>query len=225
MSEYIQQPTKQLNFCLLLLISFALFNIAYIVDQTFRWSDHLQGFMNGVVHIMLFGIVWSFYILPWTLLVFALYHWRKWKRFRTHWVLAPAVLALVVSIGSLIFDPPTPPNRFKKFAKANFPKNTENLYFHFSGGGLADYHDKYYFQTSPAEVDRLISELRLTEGGGYLNAAEINYASFSNVTGFPSEEGWQNSKVFARNNDETGWHYELRVDSSKTKVFIVIGCI
>ena len=32
----------------LLLISFAVFNLGYIVDETIRWSDHLQGLANGL---------------------------------------------------------------------------------------------------------------------------------------------------------------------------------
>jgi hypothetical protein len=49
MSEQPEQDKKRLHFGLLLLISFALFNLGYIVDQAVRWSDHAQGFLNGVI--------------------------------------------------------------------------------------------------------------------------------------------------------------------------------
>jgi hypothetical protein len=58
MSEEPTQDKKRLHFGLLLLISFTLFNLGYIVDQTVRWSDHAQGFFNGVVHILFFGVGW-----------------------------------------------------------------------------------------------------------------------------------------------------------------------
>lgn len=225
MSENAQLPPKQLHFGLLLLISFTLFNLGYIVNQTLRWSEHFHGITNGIFHVFMLGVAWCFYILPWSLIVFAVYRWRKWKQFRAHWILTPAVLALLVTIGSLIVHPPTPSNRFKSFAKTHLPENIQNLHVYFSGGGIADYHDEYYFETSPGEVRRLISEMNLTEDGGYLNAGEIEGSYLSRKSTFPSPEAWRDSKVFARNNRETGWHYELRVDSTETKVFITIGCI
>jgi hypothetical protein len=57
-------------FGLLLLISFAVFNLGYIVDQTLRWSDHLQGFANGIFHIMFSGIAWCMFLLPCILVIF-----------------------------------------------------------------------------------------------------------------------------------------------------------
>jgi hypothetical protein len=39
---------KPMPFGRLLLISFAVFNLGYIVDETIRWSDHLQGLANGL---------------------------------------------------------------------------------------------------------------------------------------------------------------------------------
>ena len=38
---------KPMPFGLLLLISFAVFNLGYIVDQTIRWSAHRQGHSGG----------------------------------------------------------------------------------------------------------------------------------------------------------------------------------
>ena len=67
-------------------------------------------------------------------------------------------------IAGLIFSPPNPQKRFQSFAKVHLPEDTEDLRYHFSGGGLADYTDTYYFQTTPKEIDRLISEMNLSEG-------------------------------------------------------------
>ena len=51
-----QPKPERLHFGLLLLISFILFNIGPIIDQTIRWTNHLHGFINGVFHIMAFGV-------------------------------------------------------------------------------------------------------------------------------------------------------------------------
>ena len=154
---------KPMPFGRLLLISFAVFNLGYIVDQTISWSDHLQGLANGIFHVMFSGIAWCIFVLPWSLIIFAFYRWRRWERFRTHWVLAPALLAVMVSIGFLIAHPPTASNRLRTFAKADLPDRIRNLHYHFSGGGITDYSDTYYFETTPAEVDRLVLEMRLTK--------------------------------------------------------------
>ena len=181
--------------------------------------------MNGIFHIMINGIAWCMFIVPWSFLILAVYRWKKLKRFRSHWILAPVVLTLMISIGSLILQPPTPSTRFKQFTKSKLPEVTKNLRYFFSGGGIADYHDEYYFETSPSEVDRLISEMQLSEGGGYSNAGAIKGSSLAKEDGPLKVKDWKGSKVFARNNRDTGWHYELRVNASRTKVYIVIGCI
>jgi len=187
--------TEQLHFGVLLLISFILFNTGYIVDQTIRWSDHFHGFMNGVCHVIMNGIAWCIFILPWSLLIFGLFRWRKWNRFRAHVVLAPVAMVLVMMLSNLVVFPPTPSNRLKSLTKVDLPKDIKNLNYYFSGGGITDYHDEYYFETSPLEIQRLISEMDLHEGGGYSNAADLE-GSYLN---FPDFISWKNSTVYARN--------------------------
>lgn len=224
MTETAKDDGKPMHFGLLLLISFVIFNLGYIVEQTFRWSNHLHGFVNGVFHVMVFGIVWCLYLLPWSLIVFAIYRWRDWKRFRTHWALAPAILALVVSIGSLIMKPPTPENRFKSFAKVELPNRIQNLHYDFSGGGIVDYGDTYYFETTPDEVDRLIADMRLKEDE-YYGREGLSHTSVSRLPDCPDFSAWSGAKQYRANDEETGWFFYLITDASRTKVYMLIGCI
>jgi hypothetical protein len=224
MIESAQDKRKPIHFGLLLLISFVIFNLGYVVDQTVRWSDHLQGLMNGVFHVMFFGIAWGIYLLPWSLIVFALYRWRKWKRFRTHWVLAPAALALIASAGSLIIHPPTPSNRFKGSAKTELPTEIQNLHYHFSGGGIADYGDTYYFETTPDEVDRLIVAMNLKEDQ-YYGRERLSHTPVSTLPDCPDFSAWTGGKQYRAHDDGTGWFYYMIIDASKTKVYMLIGCI
>lgn len=219
-----QDDKKRLHFGLLLLISFALFNLGYIVDQTVRWSDHAQGFFNGVVHILFFGIAWCFYLLPWSLIVFALYRWRGWKRFRTQWALAPAVLVLLAMIGGLLFQPPTPSRRFKGFAKTELPSNARNLHYHFSGGGVADYGDTYYFETTPDEVGRIIGDMRL-EADEFYGREGLTHTSVSRLPGCPDFSTWKGAKQYKGWDDRQHWFYYLITDATRTKVYMMIGCI
>ncbi|MCX6995696.1 MAG: hypothetical protein NTV49_01080 [Kiritimatiellaeota bacterium] len=217
-----QAKPERLHFGLLLLISFALFNIGPIIDQTIRWTDHLHGFINGVFHILMFGIAWYIYILPWSLVIFALYRWRKWKRFRTHWVLAPVLLAVATTLWSLIVDPPTPTNRFKRFAHAELPSNARNLHFYFSGGGIADYSDTYYFETIPEEVDRLVARMNL-EKDEFYGKEDVSYTPITALPGCPNFTAWNGAQQYRH--DNKGWFYYLITDASKTQVYILIGCI
>lgn len=137
-------------------------------------------------------------------------------------MLAPAVLALIVLIGSLITHPPTPSNRFRNFAKTELPTDIQNLHFHFTGGGIADYGDTYYFETSPREVDRLISDMRLREDE-YFGREGLSHTPVSALPGCPDFSLWQDAKQFRR--DDNGWFYYLITDATKTKVYMLIGCI
>lgn len=221
------EPTHEMkrpHFGLLLLISFVLFNLGYIVDQTIRWSNHAQGFLNGVIHSLFFGIAWCFYLLPWSLVVFALYRWRGWKRFRTQWVLAPAVLVLLATIGGLIFEPPTPSRRFKSFARTELPLNARNLHYHFTGGGVADYGDTYYFETSPEEVARIIGEMNLDEDELY-GREGLTYTTVSRLPDCPDFSAWKGAKQYKGSDKREHWFYYLITDATRTKVYLMIGCI
>jgi hypothetical protein len=222
--EPIQDNRKRLPFGLVLLISFALFNLGYVVDQTVRWSDHAQGFFNGVVHILVLGIAWCICLVPWSLVVFVLYRWRGWIRFRTQWVLAPAGLALLATLGGLLFQPPTPSSRFKSFANTELPPNARNLHYHFSGGGFADYGDTYYFETTPEEVGRIIGDLRLDVDESYGHGG-LTHASFAQLPGCPDYSTWEGATQYRGWDDRKHWFYYLITDATRTKVYMMIGCI
>lgn len=224
MNEQPAQDKMRQHFGMLLIISFALFNLGHIVAQTLRWTDHFQGFLNGVFHIMVFGIVWCFSLLPWSLIVFGLYRWRSWKRFRTQWVLAPAVLVLLATIGGLLFQPQTPARRFKSFTKTELPMNVQNLHCHFTGGLIADYSDTYYFETTPEEVGRIIRDMRLDEDEFY-GQEYLTYTIVSRLPGCSDFSKWEGVKLYQGWDDKEHWFYYLITDASNTKVYMVIGCI
>ena len=221
--ELTENNTKRLNFGLLLLISFVLFNLGYVIDQSIRWSDHAKGFQNGLNHILLTGIVWCMVFLPWSLLIVALYRWRQWQRFRTPWVLAPAVLMFLVAIGGLVFQPQTPSERFQRFAVTEFPTNAHNIRCHFSGGGIADYTDTYYFETTPEEVDRIIRELDLEEDILY-GREGLTHTAVSPLPNCPDFKTWVGAKQYRANDDDSDWFYYLITDASRTKVYMMIFC-
>ncbi|MEM8956019.1 MAG: hypothetical protein AAGD22_17825, partial [Verrucomicrobiota bacterium] len=189
-----------------------------------RWSDPIYGFLNGVFHVFIFGFVWIVYVLPWSLLILGLYRWRKWRRFRTQWVLAPAVLVFLMFLWSLAFYPPSAPQRFKSFAKTELPQNVKNLHFRFSGGGIGDFSDTYYFETTPDEVDRIIAEMNLAEDERFGREGMFG-TSVSPLAGCPDFSTWIGAKQYRAWDDDQHWFYYVIVDSSRTKVYVLVGCI
>ena len=215
-------PRKEPRFGFLLLVSFVIFSLGWIVDQTIRWTDHWQGFLCGLFHVVILGFGWCFTILPWSFLIYGLYEWRGWQRFRTHWILLPSVLILSILLGSLAFEPPTASHRFKRFAHSKLPGDLRNLRTYFAGGGIADYSDSYCFETSPIEVTRLISEMKLeqdsqTQFQAFFNNLEPSRKFDQDLSTWP---GLQHYHRY-----EDGWFYNLYTDGSETRVYIHIGCI
>jgi hypothetical protein len=216
-----QYQTKPLHFAWVLLISFVVFNFGFVVDQTFQWSNHFRGLMNGVFLIIIFGIAWVIYLVPWSLLIFCLYRWQKWKRLRTVWLLVPSVLFSAVVIAGVLISPPSPHERFQRFTKVQLPDNAEKIHYWFSGGGLADYGDTYYFQTTPEEVDRLITEMNLVERGGI---EEGVFTPFYYSDEWPDYRTWSHATLYGAHTD-TGWFYYLLVNENRDEVYVSVGCI
>ncbi len=221
-----ETPTpKRLHFALLMLFSFLAFPVGYTIDQTFRWTDHWEGFLSGLIQGGILGVPWCLiYILPWSLIIFGLYRWRRWQRFRTQWILAPSILIVVVMVGSLILDPPSPARRFAKFGKTALPVNARDLHYRFTGGGFADYGDTYYFTTTPSEVDRLIRDMKLEENGSY-SILGMSHTGFTPLPGCPDFSSLKGAKQFTGWDERQHWFYHLVTDSTRTQVYVIVGCI
>ena len=217
-------PPKRLHYALLMLFSFLAFPVGYAIDQSFRWTDHWDGFLSGLIQGGILGIPWCLiYVLPWSLIIFGLYRWRRWQRFRTQWILAPSILIVAVMIGLLVVDPPNPTKRFARFTKTTLPLNAQGLHFHFTGGGFADYGDTYYFQTTPSEVERLIDDLGLAEDDVYGHEG-ISYTIIKQLEGCPDFSSWKGAKQFKGWDEEQHWFYYLITDSTRTQVYMMVGC-
>lgn len=223
-SEETPKP-KQMNSALLLLISVIAFPVGYSIDQTFRWTNHWEGFLSGLIQGAVLAIPWCLiYVLPLSLIISGIYRWRRFKRFRTQWILAPSILIIAVMVGSLVFDPPSPAKRFEEFAKTTLPNNPRDLHYRFTGGGLADYGDTYYFTTSPSEVERLIRDMGLEENETYTSESML-YSGFSPLPGCPDFNTWEGAKQFKGWDDRQHWFYYIITDSTRTQVYVMIGCI
>lgn len=213
---------KPLGFAALLAISFGLANVGSIIEQMIRTTNLLHGFVIGLFQVFIYGFVWVLYVLPWSLLIEGLYRWRKWQRFRTYWMLAPAFIITAIPVGSLFVEPPFASTRFEKLTQTTLPENMQNFRCDLSGGGMGigDYFDTYYFETTPEEFERLSRKMQLSPDDffdkqrGYLTTIEV-------LPGWPDHKQWENSSQY-RGERPSGGFYCVITDSTKTKVYILI---
>ena len=214
------EEVNQMHLGKALLLSFCLFSFGLVVDQTIRWTDRFHGFRNGLFQTIYFGIGWCIYVLPWSAAIYALYRWRKWNCFRTLWIFSPSIFMLVVIIAGLVFEPPTPQNRFRSFTKVELPEMASEIRFSFSGGGLADYADQYYFKCSLEEVKRLVREMRLEVDQSFTSPE-----SYTLIDGFPDRSDprtWIGGTLYRGSDDS--WSYYLLANKEHTEVYIYIFC-
>lgn len=202
------------------LVSLPLFGVGYVIDQTVRWTDHLTGLYNGLFHMAFFGMAWGVYMIPWILIVYFCYRKRETQARRTLWIIGPSVLVSLITLSGLVTNPPTPEGRFKQFAGSELPTDLRDLKTHFKGGGIYDYGDSYYFKTSSAEIERLITEMKL-EKSDYFNPRSSVRRWYVEM---PDIRKWDGPERYERWPDHSNWFYYLITDSAKTQAYIFVGC-
>jgi hypothetical protein len=213
-------PHPQPRLLVLLLASFLMFTGSNVLNETFRWSDPLEGMANGMIEVIFMGFVWLFFGLVPGLLIDGLYRWLAWQRFRTLAITAPGIAALSMIITGLIFDPNTPAGRLKHFTGADIPASARDLRAHYSGGGLADYGDFYYFRCEPTDTEALIRALQLK-----IDESNSGWFEKSPFPGWPNPADWVGSTLYIGERDNFSWFYYLRTDAAREQVYLFVGCI
>jgi len=208
-------------FILLLIISFSFFALPYLIHQTFSWTDHWLGFNNGIFHVLLFGMIWCFLFLPYSLVVYGFYRWKKWRRFLALWIVGPMLLFFLNNISLIFHLPPSPHKRFQHFTKVEMPVDIQNLHYSFSGGGFADYSDTYYFKCRAKDTEKLIKEFKF-KNFKIIDKRFIHY-SVRSLPGCPEYKNWFGGKMYKRIDDT--WFFYLVTDKTETEVYILVGCI
>ena len=208
-------PFQRLGFVKLLLISFALWTGSFIIEQTIRWSDALQGFVCGLFHIFFLGFSWAVLILPWSLVIGGLYKAFEWQRFRSHWILTPSMAALAFTLIGFIQSPPTARGSFRRFAGTEMPPEATNIEYQLKGGGITDYSITYYFECSPASVSKLVEAMQMSRDHGALD-------DDLPLPGCPDHRQWTGGPRYFHSGD--GWTFKLITDPTKTKVYVWMWC-
>ncbi len=207
--------SEGLSWWILFLLSFAIIFFAFVIDQTLRWTEHYDGFINGLLHGSLCGIAGCIiYILPWSLLVCWGYRKKDWSENRSFIFLAPSLLILLLILGGLIISPPTAKERFKEDFKIEMPREISALRYKLSGGGIADRIDTFYFRTTPKEIENMIAKMGLAEDASY---AKPQVSVISQIPEIPDPSSWKAARSYSWDNES--YFITLIVNDSKTEVY------
>lgn len=214
---------KPLPVAMVALLWGALTTIGYTIDSTLRWTDHAEGFKTGLLLSSLMLIASLCYGTPWILAVWALYRWRKWRRFRSAWMLAPP-LAFFLAVPVLwVIDPPDAASRLRKVANVSLPAEAQNLRWHHEGPTLASgSSDIYYFEAPPDAVRRFIFELNLKRDPQYWPRGQS--LPLRVPTGWPDPAHWPGGTRYYRDSPEIlGPRHEVFTDGLATRVYFYSG--
>jgi hypothetical protein len=107
-------------------------------------------------------------------------------------------------------------SNFETFMKIPPPANVENMRYYFEGGGLTDQTVIYCFETSPAEVDRMIREMAMTRDTTG-NLPQV-VPMFGDWTDAPDLSKWENPESF-RISDRSTSRY-LVTDGKKRRAYL-----
>jgi hypothetical protein len=202
--------------------SFALFTGSFVIDQAVRWTDTLDGIRNGLVQTIVTGLFWMVFGLLPGLLIYSLFQWRGWQRFRTIAILSPAIVIAVLVMVNLITSPPTPAHRLKSFTGAELPASAREIRTYFSGGGLRDYTDIYSFRCTAAETDALIRALYVSPV-----ETEVEFSALHLPPSFPSwpdRSTWSGGTYYHGESHLHGgrWSYTLQTDAAREQIYLWI---
>ena len=137
------------------------------------------------------------------------------------WLLTLSFVVFLAGLSLLAVYPPTPAAKFERTTGTPFPKNATDVQHEFFGtGGLftVDQDDTYYFETTPAEVDRLAKSLQLKRGRYVPGMNTL----FNAIPGAPDFNDWPNA-IDYRARSMSGVWYWMITDQSKTHVYLNMG--
>ena len=209
-------PPRPVPLFRLLVGSFLIFVSSAVLTETIDWTDHLAGFTASYFAALLFAIAWLGLVLPLNLIVGGLYHWRRWQRGRTWFILGPSLLIFALIIVAEIIDPPTAAARFQHDAGMPLPPSAENVQHYFRGVGVGGFDEYFYFRCQPADTQSLVKILGLKPA----DSAHPPDQTTLPPTAFPDPQTWPAPKIYRLDNPNDGLFIELTTDESNHQVFL-----
>jgi|GEM_PF-2174463 len=223
------RPGKRTAFSFLLLASFLLFNGAFVIDQAIRWTDWSAGMLSGLILSIGFAFIWVLLVLPISLAFRARYQMTSRPRRWAMVLLAPSLAWFLLIMSGLFTAPPHAASSFRRFTKADLPEDSRNFRANLWGGGIADYANIYYFETSPANIGKLILVMRLEPDRSFDPAHQVQRRhpnqSFDTLEDNLDFRTLPGTKRYYRNDSPANRYYELFTDESGSRVIVTVSSI
>jgi hypothetical protein len=227
-SPLVEQP-KRMHPLLLIAASLGIYFCADILGNLIGQIS-LYGFAELVPHLMdevmkdtfFLGFAWAFFVLPINLITLGLYHWRKWRKYRTPIVLAPSLFFLAEVIMVFIFHFPTASLEFKEDTGVALPKSARDFLSVFHQNYSARDENIYFFRCDPQDTETLIKALRLYEiklGGPYESQNSILNPP---KKGWPDAQTWTGVRAFHRDDSQTFTSYTITTSKDETEVYVQV---
>lgn len=185
------------------------------------WTNKTRGLSSGLFDAILLSIPFVIIFLPIMGLILFLIRRRQLSPLlRILIVTAPVLACSLLMLGSTLLTALDTEGRFEQRMNCELPESAENFHAYFSGGGLSDHTDLFYFKISPHDIQHLLESRPYT-----LRAPEtLTYFFIPDPpTGWPNPKNWDGLKVYTL--DEGFWSYHILINHDQTQVFIIAGNI
>lgn len=209
---------KQMHFGLAIALSFSIVGAAYALTMAMMASRHLDGFIAAVYEIPLIGVVWCAIMFFWGGLIFILYRFCGWNRFRTAWLLAPAIAFCIFLLSELVSNPTDGKARFEARLNMRLPASASKIYNDYSATLFGGVTDIFYFSCSSNDTDALISAMRLDNEFGF--QCPHNYNPIPLLPGAPDYHDWEDIQCYKAYTN--GSFYRLLTDGAHQQVYISV---
>ena len=214
-------PKQKPHGGLILLLGWIIFSGSYILAETMLWTNKTRGLSSGLFDVILLSIPFIIIFLPiMGLILFLIRRRRLPPMLRILIVTAPVLVRSLPMLGSALHTAQDPEGRYEQRMNCDLPETAENFQAYFSGGGLSDHTDLFYFKATPHEIQSLLEsrpyKLRAPES--------LKYFFIPNPPdGWPNPKNWDDLNVYTV--DEGSWFYHVLTNKDQTQAFIIAGCI
>lgn len=218
-------PPKQTSVFRLFAASLGIYMLTLFLSYLFE-EFALNGVVDGIVnsfeksifYVMIFGLAWLLNIFPLNLLVLGLYRWRRWRKYRTQFVLGPSLCIFGISMLLEVFNWPTAHQLFKVETGVPLPDSAQDLRSSGEHTAMGQIRDTFYFRCNPHDTEKLIQAMHLDEDNTGFGNSPIERPK----PDWPDPRTWKGRRVYTHSDAKNWVFYNLVTDENQNQVYVYI---
>ncbi len=221
---------KPFHFALVTAASFIICFSSLGVVQLACWINGIDGFFITPWDLMAIIVVWGCAILPYSIFLALMYRWFKWKRVRTAWLLAPAILFCAFFIFINLNDNLTPEGTFSRIITHPVPDSLNNLRVNIARSLMGGNQWIFYFELDPVDAEKLmqihpfehtdmtLDDINLFRKNDNNECALERFTWFD--SGWPLPHTWSDAEIHTYRDPESHRMYFLITDSLHRSFYV-----